>query len=58
VLDASGKPIPGLFVAGVDAGGFNREGYSGALARCLVFGRRAAAAALASEPIAAECNLP
>jgi succinate dehydrogenase/fumarate reductase flavoprotein subunit len=58
VLDASGKSIPGLFVAGVDAGGFNRDGYSGALARCLVFGRRAAAAALTSEPIAAECNLP
>lgn len=58
VLDASGKPVPGLFVAGVDAGGFNREGYSGGLARCLVFGRRVAAAALTSEAVAAECDVP
>lgn len=57
VLDASGKPVPGLFVAGVDAGGFNREGYSGGLARSLVFGRRVAAAALTSPAVAAECNL-
>lgn len=58
VLDASGKPVAGLFVAGVDAGGFNHEGYSGALARCLVFGRRVAAAALASQAMAAEFSVP
>lgn len=44
VLDANGIPVPGLFVAGVDAGGLNRKGYSGGLVRGLVFGRRVAAA--------------
>ncbi len=48
VLDGEGSPIPGLLVAGVDAGGFNRRGYSGGLVRGLVFGRRVGAAALAA----------
>lgn len=46
VLDRNGNPVPKLFVAGVDAGGFNRKGYGGGLVRGLVFGRRAAAAAM------------
>jgi succinate dehydrogenase/fumarate reductase flavoprotein subunit len=48
VLGADG-PIPGLLAAGVDVGGVNRRGYTGALARGLVFGTRAALTA-AGEP--------
>lgn len=45
-LNAQSEAVPGLFLAGVDAGSFNRRGYGGGLIRGLVFGRRAAAAAL------------
>lgn len=40
-LDRDGQPVPGLFVAGVDAGGIFYEGYVGALAASLVTGLRA-----------------
>jgi fumarate reductase flavoprotein subunit len=47
VLDASGRPIEGLFAAGVDAGGWSTGGYASGLAAALVFGRIAAESALA-----------
>jgi fumarate reductase flavoprotein subunit len=47
VLDESGRPIDGLFAAGVDAGGWSTGGYASGLATALVFGRIAAESALA-----------
>lgn len=47
VLDESGRPIEGLFAAGVDAGGWSTGGYASGLAAALVFGRIAAESALA-----------
>jgi succinate dehydrogenase/fumarate reductase flavoprotein subunit len=41
-LDGSGAPVPGLWVAGADAGGLQGPGYVGGLALGLVLGRRAA----------------
>jgi succinate dehydrogenase/fumarate reductase flavoprotein subunit len=46
VVGASGKPIPGLLVAGVDAGGFYDRGYAGSLGRAAVFAIRAATLAI------------
>jgi succinate dehydrogenase/fumarate reductase flavoprotein subunit len=40
-LDHGGRPIPGLFVAGVDVGAVSVEGYIGGLAAGLVTGLRA-----------------
>jgi succinate dehydrogenase/fumarate reductase flavoprotein subunit len=48
-LDASGEPVPGLFVVGADMGGLQETGYVGGLALGLVFGPRAAAAALGAK---------
>ena len=45
-LTADGTPLPGLFAAGIDQGGYNVSGYVGGLSRALTFGRRAAARAL------------
>jgi succinate dehydrogenase/fumarate reductase flavoprotein subunit len=42
VLDAGGKPIEGLYAAGVDAGGWSTGGYASGLAAALVFGLTAA----------------
>lgn len=42
VLDRSGRPIPGLYAIGADAGGIHNEQYAGGLCLGLVFGRRAA----------------
>jgi fumarate reductase flavoprotein subunit len=47
VLDESGRPVDGLFAAGVDAGGWSTGGYASGLAAALVFGRIAAESALA-----------
>jgi succinate dehydrogenase/fumarate reductase flavoprotein subunit len=47
-LDPDDEPIPGLFAAGADAGGLYRRAYAGGLAPALVFGLRAAAAAVAA----------
>jgi fumarate reductase flavoprotein subunit len=47
VLDESGRPIDGLFAAGVDAGGWSTGGYASGLAAALVFGRIAAESATA-----------
>jgi succinate dehydrogenase/fumarate reductase flavoprotein subunit len=47
-LRLDGAPVPGLFAAGVDQGGYNVSGYAGGLSRALVFGRRAAQTALQS----------
>jgi succinate dehydrogenase/fumarate reductase flavoprotein subunit len=38
VLDRQGQPIPGLFAAGADAGGFYNGGYCGSLSVGCVFG--------------------
>ena len=46
VLDADGRPIPGLLAAGADAGGIFTGGYGSGLAAALVFGRIAAETAL------------
>ena len=49
VLDRDGRPIPGLFAAGADAGGTYDRGYMGGLVLGLVQGRAAGrAAALAA----------
>lgn len=40
-LDRDGQPVPGLYAAGVDAGGIFYESYVGALAASLVTGLRA-----------------
>lgn len=48
VLDRSNRPIPGLYAAGVDAGGIHNEQYAGGLCLGLVFGRRAAHHAVGS----------
>ncbi len=48
VLTRDGAAIPGLFAAGADAGGVYHVGYGGGLVLGLVFGRRAARAALAT----------
>jgi succinate dehydrogenase/fumarate reductase flavoprotein subunit len=50
VRDEYGRPIPGLFAAGVDVGGLHDTGYLGGLALGLVFGPRAADAALRKQP--------
>jgi fumarate reductase flavoprotein subunit len=42
VVDGSGTPIPGLYAAGVDAGGWSTGGYASGLAAALVFGLVAA----------------
>jgi len=46
VLDAGGRRLPGLFAAGADVGGLQGPGYVGGLVLGLVFGPRAAEAAL------------
>lgn len=56
VLDHDGRPIPGLFAAGADAGGTQDLRYVGGIIFGLVFGRRAADAALADAPAKPESN--
>ena len=46
VLDADGRPVPGLYAAGADAGGIFTGGYGSGLAAALVYGRIAAETAL------------
>ena len=48
VLDARGKPVPGLLAAGADVADVFRRGYAGGLALALTFGLRAARTALGS----------
>jgi fumarate reductase flavoprotein subunit len=45
VVDRDGTPIPGLYAAGVDAGGWSTGGYASGLAAALVLGLVAAEAA-------------
>jgi fumarate reductase flavoprotein subunit len=47
-IDRAGQVAAGVFACGTDAGGISTGGYSSGLAAALVFGRLAAAAALAS----------
>jgi predicted oxidoreductase len=42
VVNGSGTRIPGLYAAGVDAGGWSTGGYGSGLAAALVFGLVAA----------------
>jgi fumarate reductase flavoprotein subunit len=42
VLDGAGRPVPGLYAAGVDAGGWSTGGYASGLAAALVLGLAAA----------------
>jgi succinate dehydrogenase/fumarate reductase flavoprotein subunit len=44
-----GRPIPGLYAAGVEVGGVSVGGYTSGLASALVFGRTAAESAVADE---------
>jgi predicted oxidoreductase len=46
VLDEAGRPVDGLYAAGVDAGGISTGGWSSGLATALVLGRIAAESAL------------
>ncbi|MET0460946.1 MAG: FAD-binding protein [Ilumatobacteraceae bacterium] len=46
-LGTDGRPVPGLLVAGADAGGLFFRAYAGGLAAAAVFGLRAAETALA-----------
>ena len=46
VLDVDGRPVPGLYAAGADAGGIFTGGYGSGLAAALVYGRIAAESAL------------
>jgi succinate dehydrogenase/fumarate reductase flavoprotein subunit len=50
VLDGRGRPVPRLFAAGADVGGLQGPGYVGGLVLGLVFGPRAADAALEMSP--------
>ena len=50
VLDTGGRPVPRLFAAGADVGGLQGPGYVGGLVLGLVFGPRAADAALERSP--------
>ena len=54
VLDRSGRPIPGLYAAGADAGGIHNEQYAGGLCLGLVFGRLAAQQAVAQGELVAD----
>jgi succinate dehydrogenase/fumarate reductase flavoprotein subunit len=47
VLDSEGRPIDGLYAAGVDAGGWATGGYASGLGAALVFGKIAAESARA-----------
>jgi succinate dehydrogenase/fumarate reductase flavoprotein subunit len=47
LLDASGRPIPDLYAAGVDVGGISSGGYASGLAAALVLGLTAAETAAA-----------
>uniref|UniRef100_A0AAU3GUS7 FAD-dependent oxidoreductase n=1 Tax=Streptomyces sp. NBC_01401 TaxID=2903854 RepID=A0AAU3GUS7_9ACTN len=41
VLDADGRPVPGLHAAGAEIGGLSHHGYAGGLAPAYITGRRA-----------------
>jgi predicted oxidoreductase len=41
-----GRPLPGLYAAGVEVGGVSVGGYTSGLAAALIFGRVAAASAV------------
>lgn len=45
--EADGRPLPGLYAAGVEVGGVSAGGYTSGLASALVFGRTAAESTLA-----------
>ena len=47
--EKDGRPIPGLYAAGVEVGGVSVGGYTSGLASALVFGKTAAESAVADE---------
>ena len=47
---ADGRPLPGLYAAGVEVGGVSVGGYTSGLAAALVFGRVSAASAVGGAP--------
>ncbi|MCA1730407.1 MAG: FAD-binding protein [Actinobacteria bacterium] len=49
---SDGRPLPGLYAAGVEVGGVSAGGYSSGLAAALVFGRIAAASAVGEDAAA------
>jgi fumarate reductase flavoprotein subunit len=49
---SDGRPLPGLYAAGVEVGGISAGGYSSGLASALVFGRVAAASAVREDAAA------
>jgi predicted oxidoreductase len=49
VLSADGRPVPGLYAAGADAGGLYRGAYAGGVAPAVVFGLAAADAVAGAE---------
>jgi fumarate reductase flavoprotein subunit len=49
-IDEAARAAPGVFACGADAGGIATGGYASGLAAALVFGRRAARAALGESP--------
>jgi fumarate reductase flavoprotein subunit len=49
-IDPTAQAVPGVFACGADAGGIATGGYASGLAAALVFGRRAARAALGEAP--------
>jgi succinate dehydrogenase/fumarate reductase flavoprotein subunit len=53
VLDADGRPVPGLFAAGADAGGLYRGAYAGGVAPAVVFGLAAADAIAPTQSVPA-----
>jgi succinate dehydrogenase/fumarate reductase flavoprotein subunit len=55
---ADGEPVPGLLVAGADAGGMYRRAYAGGLAPALVLGLAAARTALAASPAGGRQGTP
>ncbi|MET0294516.1 MAG: FAD-dependent oxidoreductase [Phenylobacterium sp.] len=55
VLDADGRPIPGLLAAGADAA-FYKKKYFGGLSMSLIFALRAARTALAQAPVPAPAS--
>lgn len=56
VLDPDGRPVPGLFAAGADAGGLSNYGYAGGLAPGYITGRWAGRAAARTAACTADLN--
>jgi succinate dehydrogenase/fumarate reductase flavoprotein subunit len=58
VLSADGRPVPGLYAAGADAGGLYRGAYAGGVAPAVVFGLAAADAIAPTHLVSAHAPRP